>query len=34
MSTLLDGKVIAVIGGNGLIGKETVSAIVDHGELW
>ena len=31
MSMLLDGKVITVIGGNGLIGKETVSAIVDHG---
>lgn len=28
---LLEGKTIAVIGGNGLIGKEVVSAIVDHG---
>ena len=28
---LLEGKVIAVIGGNGLIGREAVSAIVSHG---
>ena len=28
---LLEGKTIAVIGGNGLIGKEVVSAIVGHG---
>ena len=28
---LLEGKVIAVIGGNGLIGRETVNAIVSHG---
>jgi NAD(P)-dependent dehydrogenase (short-subunit alcohol dehydrogenase family) len=33
MSTLLNGKVIAVIGGNGLIGKEAVVAIVDHGGI-
>ncbi len=31
MGLLLEGKVIAVIGGNGLIGRETVAAIVDHG---
>ena len=31
MGMLLEKKVIAVIGGNGLIGKETVSAIVEHG---
>ena len=28
---LLETKVFAVIGGNGLIGKKTVSAIVSHG---
>ena len=28
---LLEGKTIAVIGGNGLIGKEVVRAIVEHG---
>ena len=28
---LLEGKTIAVIGGNGLIGKEVVTAIVGHG---
>jgi NAD(P)-dependent dehydrogenase (short-subunit alcohol dehydrogenase family) len=31
MSMILEGKVFAVIGGNGLIGMETVSAIVKHG---
>ncbi len=31
MGLLLEGKVIAVIGGNGLIGRETVASIVDHG---
>jgi len=28
---ILEGKIIAVIGGNGLIGMETVSSIVKHG---
>ena len=31
MGLLLEGKVIAVVGGNGLIGRETVAAIVEHG---
>jgi NAD(P)-dependent dehydrogenase (short-subunit alcohol dehydrogenase family) len=31
MAALLEGKVIAVIGGNGLIGRKTVAAIVEHG---
>jgi NAD(P)-dependent dehydrogenase (short-subunit alcohol dehydrogenase family) len=33
MSALLKGKVIAVIGGNGLIGKEAVVAIVEQGGI-
>jgi NAD(P)-dependent dehydrogenase (short-subunit alcohol dehydrogenase family) len=33
MNALLKGKVIAVIGGNGLIGKEAVVAIVEHGGI-
>ena len=28
---LLEGKVVAVIGGNGWIGREAVNAIVSHG---
>jgi NAD(P)-dependent dehydrogenase (short-subunit alcohol dehydrogenase family) len=31
MGLLLEDKVIAVVGGNGLIGRETVAAIVEHG---
>ena len=31
MNMILEGKILAVIGGNGLLGVETVNSIVKHG---